>query len=208
VQPFGINPPKVVIEVHAFPSDDFIALAVPLPTAINIVPFHSTSKNACPPKFSIADPVDDTVHVVPLFDHQTALEVLSPIATHILNDCAHVIAIPRLPLNRVSPNPVHVIPSGDLAILFVPSPTANQIEPFQTASLPDVENMVDPCPVHVVPSYPHIVFVPAPNSRYCSGKNIDIAPTFTPPSVTTKDPVTEEFAEELNPATSKDPTIV
>ena len=50
----------------------------------------------------------------------------------------------------VVPKPVHVLPSGEYAKVFVPLPDAIKFVPFQTTDCPLVLNIVVPNPIHVV----------------------------------------------------------
>ena len=61
---------------------------------------------------------------------------------------------------------VNDLPVVDVAIAFVPYPTATNCEPFQVIPCPEVDNIPLPSPVHILPSLDHaIVFtvlVPPP----------------------------------------------
>ena len=84
-----------------------------------------------------------------------------PTATHKLP--FHATPRPEL-LNIVVPRPVHVIPSGEVAIVFVPVPTATHKLPFHATANPLEVNTVFPLPVQVVPSgeYAIAFVVPLP----------------------------------------------
>ena len=52
----------------------------------------------------------------------------------------------------VFPNPVHLSPSGEYAIVFVPLPTATNLVLFHATPRPESEKIAFPTPVHLIPS--------------------------------------------------------
>ena len=74
-----------------------------------------------------------------------------PLPTATNNVPFHAMPLPYVEKTDV-PNPVHVMPSEECAMVFVPLPTATHRIPFHATSSPHVENMEVPTPVQLMPS--------------------------------------------------------
>jgi hypothetical protein len=111
------------------------------------------------------------VHVRPSIDQAI---VLVPPAIHRL--FPYVTAYP-VGVIKVDAIPVHVVPSTEYAIVFVPVPTATYNNPFHATLYAAVEKIVVPSPVHAVPSKEYAsVFVPAPTATQKSSPNTALYP--------------------------------
>jgi hypothetical protein len=63
--------------------------------------------------------------------------------------------------------PVHVMPSLEYAIEFVPEPTATHRVPYHATPFPFVEKIVTPLPVQENPSFEYAIeFVPEPTATH------------------------------------------
>ena len=65
-------------------------------------------------------------------------------------------------LKGLIPRPIHVFPFVDVAIVFPPSPTATNNDPFHETPRPTVLKIVVPRPVHVVPFVDVAIVFPPP----------------------------------------------